>query len=224
MYKAHWRHLLTISFVVYLAVALISLVLVLALTWLGAILGVIVSLIGIFWVQGALVRAVEDIRDGRADLTLGETFNRVRPQLGSIVVAGLLAGLGIAVGLVLLIVPGLVLLTWWVLIIPVIVLEQRAAGESFSRSRELVRGYGWSVFGVIVLTILLVIAFSIVLTVVLTPVADWLQSFLSDLVTGTLVTPFIALTWTILYYRLKAAKEAPAAPAGSIDPRGAPNT
>ncbi|HET8653709.1 MAG TPA: hypothetical protein VFM13_14200 [Gaiellaceae bacterium] len=224
MYKAHWRHLLTISFVVYLAVALISLVLVLALTWLGAILGVIVSLIGIFWVQGALVRAVEDIRDGRADLTLGETFNRVRPQLGSIVVAGLLAGLGIAVGLVLLIVPGLVLLTWWVLIIPVIVLEQRAAGESFSRSRELVRGYGWSVFGVIVLTILLVIAFSIVLTVVLTPVADWLQSFLSDLVTGTLVTPFIALTWTILYYRLKAAKEAPAAPAGSIDPSGAPNT
>ena len=224
MYKAHWRHLLAISFVVYLAVALIGLVLTLALTWLGAILGAIVSLIGIFWVQGALVRAVEDIRDGRADLTLGETFNRVRPQLGSIVVAGLLAGLGIAVGLVLLIVPGLVLLTWWVLIIPVIVLEQRAAGESFSRSRELVRGYGWSVFGVIVLTILLVIAFSIVLGLALTPAADWLQSFLSDLVSGTLVTPFIALTWTILYYRLKAAKEAPAAPAGSIDPSGAPNT
>lgn len=224
MYKAHWRHLLTISFVVYLAVALISLVLVLLLTWFGAILGAIVSLIAIFWVQGALVQAVDDIRDGRADLTLGETFDRVRPQLGSIVVAGLLAGLGIALGLVLLIVPGLVLLTWWVLIIPVIVLERSAAGAAFSRSRELVRGYGWSVFGVIVLTILAVIAFSIVLSLVLTPAADWLQSFLSDLVSGTLVTPFIALTWTILYHRLKAAKETAAAPAGSTDPSDAPNT
>lgn len=224
MYKAHWRHLLTISFVVYLAVALISLVLVLLLTWLGVILGAIVSLIAIFWVQGALVQAVDDIRDGRADLSLGETFDRVRPQLGSIVVAGLLAGLGIALGLVLFIVPGLVLLTWWVLIIPVIVLERSAAGAAFSRSRELVRGYGWSVFGVIVLTILLVIAFSIVLGLVLTPAADWLQSFLSDLVSGTLVTPFIALTWTILYHRLKAAKETAAVPAGSTDPRDAPNT
>ena len=44
---------------------------------------------------------------------------------------------------------GLVLLTWWILIIPVIVLEGTRAGEAFSRSRELVRGHGWSVFGVI---------------------------------------------------------------------------
>jgi hypothetical protein len=221
MYKAHWRHLMTISFVVYLAVALINLVLVLVLSWLGLIIGSIISLIGVFWVQGALVRAVEDVRDGRPDLTLGETFERVRPQLGAIVVAGLLAGLGIAVGLVLLIVPGLVLLTWWVLIIPVIVLEQTSAGEAFSRSRELVRGYGWSVFGVIVLTLLVVIAFSIVLSLLLLPVSDWLESFVSDVVSGTLVTPFIALTWTILYFRLKAAKEAapaPAAPAAAAAP------
>jgi hypothetical protein len=35
-------------------------------------------------------------------------------------------------------------------------------------------------------------------------------------VSGTLVAPFIALTWTLLYYRLRAAKEpaveSPAAP------------
>ena len=214
MYKAHWRHLMTISFVVYLAIALVTLVLVLLLTWLGAILGAIISLVALFWVQGALVQAVDDIRDGRADLTLGETFERVRPRLPAIIVAGLLAGLGIALGLVLLIVPGLVLLTWWVLIIPVIVLEQTSAGAAFSRSRELVRGYGWSVFGVIVLTILVVIGFNIVLSLLLIPVSDWLRSFVSNIVSGTVVTPFIALTWTILYHRLRQAKEAPAEPAG----------
>jgi hypothetical protein len=207
VYKRHWRHLLSIAFVVYAGVALVNLVLVASLTWFGAILGAIVGLIGLFWVQGALVKAVDDIRDGRADLSLAETFQRVQPQLGSIAVAGILAALGIIFGLILLIVPGLIFLTWWILIIPVIVLEERRAGEAFSRSRELVRGHGWGVFGLIVLTILLVIAFNIVLGIVLLPVADWLRSFLSSVVTGTLVTPFVAVAWTLLYFRLRGAKE-----------------
>lgn len=210
MYKAHWRHLLSISFVVYVGIAVINLVLVLLLTWVGAILGAIVGLIGLFWVQGALVKAVDDIRDGRADLTLTETFQRVQPQLVAIIVAGILAAIGIFVGLVFLIVPGLVLLTWWVLIIPVIVLEERRAGEAFTRSRELVRGYGWGVFGVIVLTILLVIAFNIGLAILLLPVADWLRSFVSNVISGTLATPFIAVAWTLLYFRLRATKESAA--------------
>jgi hypothetical protein len=148
--------------------------------------------------------------DGRADLSLGETFQRVRSRIPAIAVASILAGLGIAIGLILLVVPGLVLLTWWVLIIPVIVLEGKSAGEAFSRSRELVRGHGWSVFGVIVVTFLLLVAFSIVLSLVLTPVADWLQSFISNIVSGTLTAPFIAVVWTLLYHRLRGT--APAEP------------
>jgi hypothetical protein len=212
LYKAHWRHLLTISFIVYVGIALISLLLTLILVnWLAGLLAAAISLVALFWVQGALVKAVEDVRDGRADLPLGETFARVRPQLSSIVVGGILAGIGVFLGLLLFIVPGLLLMTWWVLLIPVIVLEQRRAGEAFGRSRELVRGYGWGVFGVIVLTILLLLGFSIVLAIVLAPFDEWLQSFLSNVISGTLTAPFIAVTWTILYYRLRGTKEAPAA-------------
>jgi hypothetical protein len=211
LYKAHWRHLLTISFIVYIGIALISLLLTLILVnWLAGLLAAAISLVALFWVQGALVKAVEDVRDGRADLPLGETFARVRPQLSAIVVGGILAGIGVFLGLLLFIVPGLLLMTWWVLLIPVIVLEQRRAGEAFGRSRELVRGYGWGVFGVIVLTILLLLGFSIVLAIVLAPFDEWLQSFLSNVISGTLTAPFIAVTWTILYYRLRGTKEAPA--------------
>jgi hypothetical protein len=210
LYKSHWKHLMSIAFVVEIAVALLNLLLVGVLTWVGALIGGIISLVGFFWVQGALVKAVEDVRDGRADLSLTETFARVRPQLISIIVAGILAGLGIFFGLILLIVPGLVLLTLWILIIPVIVLEGSPAGTAFSRSRELVRGYGWSVFGVIVLTILLFLAFSIVLAILLSPVADWLRSFLSSIISGTVATPFAAVVWTLLYFRLRDAKAAPA--------------
>lgn len=210
LYKANWRHLLPISLVVYVALALIGVLLTAVLSWFGALLAALISVIGLFWVQGALVTAVDDIRDGRSDLSLGETFDRVRPQLGSIVGAGLLAGFGVFLGLLLLIVPGLVLMTWWVLIIPVVALERTTAGAAFGRSRELVRGYGWNVFGVIVLTLLVLLAFEIVLSIVLSPLSGWLQSLVSNVVSGTLTAPFIALVWTLLYFRLRDAKSAPA--------------
>ncbi|MDQ3866181.1 MAG: hypothetical protein M3304_05055 [Actinomycetota bacterium] len=215
LYRAHWRHLLPISFLVYVTTAIIAALLTAVLTWLGALIAALISLVGLFWVQGALATAVEDIRDGRADLSLGETFSRVRPQLGSIVVAGVLAGIGVSLGLLLLIVPGLVLMTWWVLIIPVTALERASAGAAFGRSRELVRGYGWKVFGVIVLTILLLLGFEVVLAIVLTPLADWLRNSVANVVSGTLTAPFIALVWTLLYFRLRQAKSAPAAAAPS---------
>ena len=63
-----------------------------------ALLTTVVSLVGTFWLQGALVFAVDDVRDGRIDSTIGEVFERVRPFLGTLIVAGILAGLGIAAG------------------------------------------------------------------------------------------------------------------------------
>ena len=218
LYKSHWKHLFSIAFVVYAITSLAALVLVLLLGWVGAILAAVISLVAAFWVQGALILAVDDVRDGRADLSVGDTFQRVRPNLGSIIVAGLLAGLGIALGFLLLIVPGLVLLTWWSLVIPVVVLEGRRAGEAFGRSRDLVRGHAWNVFGVIVLTLLILIGFSIVLEIVLSPVADWLQSFLSDVISGTIATPFAAVAWSLLYFRMREAKERGEAPVPAAPP------
>jgi hypothetical protein len=106
-----------------------------------------------------------------------------------------------------------------VLIIPVIVLEGRSAGESFGRSRELVRGNAWNVFGVIVLTLLVLIAFRIVLDLVLFPLSNAIQGLVTELIVGTVATPFAVVAWTLLYYRLKGAKEAapePAAPEPAV--------
>jgi Membrane domain of glycerophosphoryl diester phosphodiesterase len=216
MYKAHWQHLLPLALAVYVAVALISLLLHALLDfWAAGLLSALVSLVATFWLQGALVKAIDDIRDGRPDLSFGETFAVVRPQLPAIIVAGILAVLGVILGLILLIVPGLYLLTRWILIIPVIVLEGRSAGESFGRSRDLVKGFGWNVFGVIVLTILILIGFRIALDLVLFPLSNAFQSFLTELISGTLATPFAALAWTLLYFRLREAKEPEPEPAAA---------
>ena len=110
LYKAHWRHFFLIALLIYAIVAGISVLLTLILGWLGILLAALVGIAGSFWVQGTLIEAVRDVRDGRADLSVGDTFHRVLPVLNRIVVAGILLGLAIGLGLVLFIVPGLVVL------------------------------------------------------------------------------------------------------------------
>jgi hypothetical protein len=195
-YKAHARHLLVISFVVYAGVAVVTVLLTSVGGVWGALVASIISIVGLFWVQGALVAAVEDIRDGRADLSVGATFQAVRPKLIPIAIASLLAGVAIAIGMAAFILPGLLLMTWWSVIVPVIV-----------------RGWGWQVFGVIVLTILLMIGFGIVLGLLLVALPEGVRNFISNVISGTLTSPFIALTWTLMYFRLK---EAPRAAAGAV--------
>jgi hypothetical protein len=216
LYKTHWRHLLPIALVVYLALSLIALALTAALGWVGAIAGAFVSLAGIFWLQGALVEAVADVRDGRADLSIGDTLRRIQPRVWAIAGAGILAALGILVGLVLLIVPGLILLTWWSLILPVIVLERAAVMESFGRSRDLVRGNGWNVFGLIVLTVLILIAVSIVVAIAFLWLPDEIQTYVTDVIGNTLTAPFIALAWTLMYYRLRERRPATEPPPADV--------
>jgi len=213
LYKRFWKHFIPIAFVVYLAVAAIVLVLTLVLGWIGAIIGALVSIAGVFFLQAALVEAVSDVRDGKADLSIGETLGRVWPRLGTVIGAGLLAAIGIGIGFVLLIAPGFYLLTIWSMIIPAIVLENRGIGESFGRSRELVRGFGWTVFGVILVTFLLVGVSSLILDLVLMPLDDSLAGFISDLVSGTIFVPFVAATYTVMYFLLRDQKEPAAEPA-----------
>jgi hypothetical protein len=213
LYKAHWRTFVPLALIVYIVLGVITLVFGLILGWLGILIGALASIVGTFWLQGALVEAVQDVRDGKQDLSVGELFARVQPRLPALIVAGILAGLGIALGLVLLIVPGLFLLTIWSLIVPTIVLEGKSAGESFGRSRELVKGNGWSVFGVIAITIGAVIVASIIVGLLTFWLPDGVDSFVSDLISNTLVVPFVAVAWTLMYFALAQGRTAAPAPA-----------
>jgi len=146
-------------------------------------------------------------------------FERVRPYLGTLILAGILAGLGIAVGLILLIVPGLILLTWWCLLVPAIVLEEKHVGESFSRSRELVRGHAWTVFGVIIVTAILSGIASGIIEWVFSFLPRFFRYWLGGTLANSVVGPFFAVALTLMYFALKELKEgAPAAPAAPPEP------
>ena len=177
-----------------------------------AFISVLVSLVGTFWLQGALVYAVADVRDGRIDTTVGEVFERVRPKLGTLIVAGILAALGIALGFVLLIVPGLILLTWWCLIVPVIVLEGKRVGESLTLSRELVRGHGWTVFGVVVITAIVSGVAAGIIESIFSFLGAFLRYWIGGTIASAIVTPFFAVALTLMFFRLVELERGASAP------------
>jgi hypothetical protein len=186
--------------------------------WAAAALWGIVSfllwIVGTFWLQGALVEAVSDLRGGNTDLSIGELYQRTQPLLPALIAAGFVAALGIAAGLVLLVVPGLILLTRWIFIVPVIVLEKKSAGESFGRSWQLVKGSSWPVLWLILLTILVLAAGSSLISLALFSFSI-LPHFLSRWIVGTiansLTAPFAALVWTLSYFELVREQVQPSA-------------
>src|SRR5215472_8704424 len=183
LYRRFAGHFLLIAFVIYLITAV--LVALLSLGKIpGAIIGDIISFAATYVVQASLIKAVQDVRDGRVDLDLSETVRAAGPYILPVIGASVLAGIGIAIGFILLIVPGLILLTFWCLIIPFIVL-----------------------------------AFGIVFGIVLGLLPVWVRSFVDSVVTGTLISPFLALVATLIYYRLTAAHAGqpytPTGPAGA---------
>jgi hypothetical protein len=201
IYRSFAAHLLAIAFVIYLAAAVVTALLSLAGV-VGSLLGTVVELVAAFLVQAALVKAIQDVRDGRVDLNLGETVRAATPFIGPVAGASILAGIAITIGLILIIVPGLILITIWAVIVPAIVIERAGVFASFGRSRELVRGHGWQVFGTLVLVFLILIVVDIVIGIIFVALPTALRSGLSSVISGTLVAPFLAAVVTLIYYRL----------------------
>jgi hypothetical protein len=182
-----------------------------------SLIAILIQLVAIYLFQGMVVQLVRDIQDGRRDSSIGQLFQSAVPVLGTLILAGILAGFGITIGFILLIIPGLFLLTIWALIAPVIVVERTGVGGAFSRSRELVRDNGWRVFAV--LAILFVIQF--VATLILTAISVALSrsvvgAAVAQLIAYVLIAPLSALAAATMYFELGRIKEA--APAASAGP------
>jgi hypothetical protein len=177
----------------------------------GLLLGLLagaLSLIATFWYQGMVVEATRDILDGRRDQTIGSLFSSASPFIAPLIAVGILAGIGIAIGLVLLIIPGLFLITIWAVIVPVIVVERAGVFDSFGRSHQLVKGSGWQVFGVIVVIFLVSIVVRAIINAIIGGISD--DSFagyaISDLIVNVLLVPLSALAASVMYFELRRVK------------------
>jgi hypothetical protein len=117
------------------------------------------DLLGVALLVGALAQATttllgEVFYSGAVALLIARTARGRRPSLrglarslsyGRLIAVDLLFGLGIAIGLVLLIVPGVVAFTWFALAGPLVEIDDLGVRAAFARSRRLVRGHFFSV-------------------------------------------------------------------------------
>lgn len=212
MYSRQFSVLLPAALIIYLPVAVLQIIaggnLILLL------LASIIALVAATLFQGAVVQAVRDMQDGQRDFSVGEVISSAVPFIGPLLGAGILAGLGIGVGLVLFIVPGLILLTIWAVIAPVIVVEKSGVMAAFGRSRALVKDNGWRVFGVLIVMFLITVVAQQVLITIGAGIGDEVGRGVGYLIAATITAPLGALTAAILYFTLVGLKgeAAPASP------------
>jgi hypothetical protein len=169
----------------------------------GQALALAASVIAAVGYQGLVVQAVRDIQDGVRDLSLGGLFRSVSKVLGPLLWTALLVGLGVFVGFLAFIIPGLILLTQWAVAAPVVVCELRTPVQAMGRSRQLVHGHGWQVFGVLVVTFLLVLIADLLFASVANAISGSDVAFaLAQLLGSTVTAPIFALASAVLYLEL----------------------
>ncbi len=212
IYGAHWQHLVSIGLAIFVFVA-VGVGLLSLLGAVGALLGVIVLFLGQALLVGSIVKAVEDVQDGRIDFSIGETVAAARPYILPLIGAGIIVGIGVAIGLVLLIAPGIALATVWFVVFPSIVLEKRGVFDALGRSWSLVVRNFWQTLGVLLLTFLIVIVATIIIGIILSPLPNFVGGLLSSLIVNGIIGPFWAVAAVLTFFRLRAL-EAEAAPAG----------
>ncbi len=205
--------LLPLAFGLYLLVAIVT-----GLFAGNFLLGLIAIGVGVIagtLYQGMVVSLVRDVQDGSRDSSVGQLVEETWPVVWPLIGAGILAGIGIAVGLIIFIIPGLILLTIWSVIAPVIVVERSGAIDAFGRSRALVKGNGWQVFGVIFVVFLITGIAGVVLGLIGAAISDtFVVRVLFSLISSTLTAPIGALAASTIYFNLIAQKGAAPAESG----------
>jgi hypothetical protein len=168
---------------------------------------------GVYY-QGMVVQAVRDIQDGVRDLALGRLFRSVGPVLAQLMWTAILIGLGVGLGFLAFIIPGLVLATMWSVAVPVVVCEVRTAPQALGRSRELVRGHGWQVFAVLVVTVLIVLVADAIFATVATAISNNDVVFaVGNLIATAITAPILVLAAAVVYLELLQLKGEPLPPA-----------
>lgn len=160
--------------------------------------------------QGAVVDACQQARRG-GRVGFG-SYLRIAAKIPRLAVAGLIAYIGVFVGLVLLIVPGFVAIARWSVFVPATVIEdERSVGVApLTRSNRLVRGDSWTALAVVLIPTLAVVVFTVPNL--------WLHNLALHavaLIVGSVVGAYGVIATLALYEELALAPESePSLPPG----------
>jgi hypothetical protein len=201
IYRDHAEVLLPVAFWLFLVAAIVEALTIdmLSLFWLGSVVSLAVGVL----YEGMVVGLVREVQDGRRGSSVKDLMRSVLPVFWPLIGASFLTAFGIAGGLILLIVPGVYLLTVWAVVAPVIVVERRKVFDALGRSRQLVRGSGWPVLGALAIGFLIAIVATLGLTALGTAIVDGeIVELVFTVLAQMVAAPVAALIASVLYFRL----------------------
>jgi hypothetical protein len=188
----------------------------------GVVLGLLAAalrLAGQALYTGFVVELVRDVRDGKRDQTVGDLFEAAMPFILPLIGFGILFGIAVTIGFIFLVVPGLILITFWSVGAPAIVVEQIGPIDAFGRSWSLVRGRAWPVFGALVTILLIVFVIWLVLAAIANPIGNGEAStWIASIISTTITAPIFAIAVTVIYFELAGTEAPAAAQAASAQP------
>jgi len=188
------------------------------------IVGVLAMVLSAFILQAAIVHATMADLNGRR-VVVGESLmvglRNCLPLLG----LALLSGLGVMLGVLLLIVPGIILAVMWSVAVPAKIVEGVGVTQAFSRSTDLTRGRRWAIFGLFLIYMVLSWVVQIAITAICAafsgllgfiPVTSEAQGLIGNLqraqvvaapIIGTITALISAAGVAALYYELRSTRE-----------------
>jgi hypothetical protein len=137
----------------------------------------------------------------------GEALQRALARFFPLIGLAILYSLGIALGTMLLIVPGVILLVMWAVVVPVCVLEGLGPVASMGRSRELTKGHRWQIFGLLLVLMVVSVVGNKLVGLSLAP-ADFVAAALGSVVWAAVWAIYWHCLLIMVYHDLRIAKEA----------------
>jgi hypothetical protein len=133
-------------------------------------------------------------------------FEAFTPLFGAVV----LAALGIAIGFLALILPGVYLAVRWYFVPQAVVIEGARGPAALRRSAQIVEGSWWRTLALVLLANIAVAIPALALLAPFTAIAastdEAVWALVGTILATSLTTPFVALFSTLLYYDLLARR------------------
>lgn len=206
VYRLLFRRSVATAAVVYAVLGVIGYVAELSddstWSWVLGLVALVLGFAGPVLVQGALVQIVRNVHEGTRPESIRAILRSAGSRIGSLVWASIVYGIGLVVGLLLLVAPGLLAAARWCLMAPLIMLEDADAREARHASSAMVRGKTWTVLGAIVVAFLLTTIAPTALGLRYGYESYGVEQALFDLAWSSLTAPFHAHVLTVIYYKL----------------------
>ncbi|HYJ82579.1 MAG TPA: hypothetical protein VEW26_07050 [Allosphingosinicella sp.] len=186
------------------------------LTVFSAVVAILLAMI----TQGALVRATVAYSEGRKASLSESAMAGLRVALPLFLLA-LLSALGIGLGLIFLVVPGIILYIMWSVAAPALVEERLGPIEALGRSSGLTDGARWKIFGLILVLVVLYWMFTAVIAMVGVMAYGGVEGLVSsagsmplgylvvNAIAGTITSAVWGVILTSLYVELREWKDGP---------------